>query len=115
MSAVDRVRIASWTDRRTTRRLLAGIAAPPHPRHLQRPAAPETSRGLRATSCVGPGYAARSSIVLNALGPDQVTVVSAKGNDPADFEYICRAGHILVRDNDLDRVLRELPNRPPTA
>jgi hypothetical protein len=46
-------------------------------------------------------------IVLEALGPNQVEF-HGPTDDPADFEYICRSGHILVRDSDLARVLREL-------
>lgn len=48
------------------------------------------------------------AIVTEALGPNQVTVSSGPDNAPGDFDYICRTGHILVRDDDVERVLRAL-------
>lgn len=48
-------------------------------------------------------------IVVQALGgKDRVGWWTAKGDDPADFEYLYRRGHILVRDEALDRVRRVL-------
>ena len=38
---------------------------------------------------------------------------SGKGNAPGDFDYMCRNGHILVRDRDVQRVTRALGGGQP--
>ncbi len=53
-------------------------------------------------------------IVVEALGgKDGVAWACAKGDDPADFDYLYRPSHILVRDESLDRVRRVLDGGEP--
>lgn len=55
-------------------------------------------------------------IVIDALGgPRRVGWAgSGKDDDPADFEYLYRRGHILVRDAALKRVIRVLGGGRPS-
>lgn len=51
-------------------------------------------------------------IIVEALGGPEV-VGWAGGEDPADFQYLYRRGHILVPDSELDRVRRVLDGAEP--
>ena len=47
-------------------------------------------------------------IIVEALGEENVGVATGDSDDPADFVYLYRKLNILVRDDDVDRVLRAL-------
>ena len=47
-------------------------------------------------------------IIVEALGEENVGVATVDSDDWADFVYLYRKLNILVRDNDVDRVLRAL-------
>ena len=51
---------------------------------------------------------AQVRIIVEALGEENVGVATLDGDDWADFVYLYRKLNILVRDNDVDRVLRAL-------
>ena len=54
------------------------------------------------------------AVIVDALGgPRRAAWVSAKGDDPADLEYLYRPGHVLVRDSDVDRVREVLGGGRP--
>jgi len=53
--------------------------------------------------------AAQIELVRQGLGPDQVRWDSGDSQEPADFNYLYRAGALLVRDRDLDRVASVVP------
>lgn len=53
------------------------------------------------------------AIIVDALGPTRVTVVRGKGTGPDEVDYLCRTGHILVRDGDVERVVRALGGGQP--
>lgn len=50
-------------------------------------------------------------IIQDALGMEQVGVAMGDSDDPADFLYLYRRHHILVRDADLGRVREALDGR----
>jgi len=50
-------------------------------------------------------------IIADALGRENVSWNTGPSDDPADFLYVCRPGHILVRDEDLGRVSAAVEGR----
>src|SRR5687767_10797080 len=50
-------------------------------------------------------------IIQEALGIENVGVAMAGSDDPADFLYLYRRQHLLVRDADVDRVREALDGR----
>lgn len=50
-------------------------------------------------------------IIQDALGVENVGVAMGEGDDPADFLYLYRRQHLLVRDADVDRVREALDGR----
>lgn len=53
-------------------------------------------------------------IVVEALGGERnVAWAGAEGDDPADFDYLYRPEHILVRDDSLERVRQVLDGGEP--
>jgi hypothetical protein len=56
---------------------------------------------------------AQIEIILNAL--DGVGVDSGPSDDPADFRYLYRKGHVLVRDENVGRVVEALGGGEPVS
>lgn len=54
---------------------------------------------------------AQIGIIEAALGAENVGVASGDSDDPADFLYLYRRQHVLVRDVDVDRVREALDGR----
>lgn len=53
--------------------------------------------------------AVQIEVVRQGLGQDNVRWDSGDSQDPTDFNYLYRAGGLLVRDRDLDRVASVVP------
>jgi hypothetical protein len=51
---------------------------------------------------------AQVQIIIDALGEENVGVATDAGDDPADLVYLYRRQNILVRDRDIERVLRAI-------
>jgi subtilisin family serine protease len=58
---------------------------------------------------------AQIEIILEALGRDNVGWYSGPSDDPADFRYLYRRGHVLVRDEHVGLVLEVLGGGQPVS